>query len=103
MLEELAWTDPLTGLANRRRVAEAMEAAGASSRRTGSPLSIVMADIDNFKSYNDEFGHPAGDEALRMVADAIRGASRSTDIVGRLGGEEFVTVRPAPTRLVRLS
>ncbi|GEM_PF-5134743 len=84
-LRQIGATDPLTGLLNRRGLEEAMENVEA-------PVSFVTVDLDAFKRYNDTFGHPAGDLALRTVADAIRRAVRTDDVVARAGGEEFVVV-----------
>ena len=84
-LRQIGATDPLTGLLNRRGLEEAMENVEA-------PVSFVTVDLDGFKRYNDTFGHPAGDFALRTVADAIRRAVRTEDVVARAGGEEFVVV-----------
>jgi diguanylate cyclase (GGDEF)-like protein len=92
-LKELAGTDPLTGLANRRQLTQAMEAALSQARR-GTPAAIVALDIDHFKSYNDSFGHAAGDEVLRRFADILRAGTRRHDLVVRTGGEEFVIVLP---------
>jgi diguanylate cyclase (GGDEF)-like protein len=91
-LELLAVTDPLTGLANRRRLAETLEVEWRRAVRPRLPLAVAMVDIDHFKLYNDHYGHPAGDECLRRVATAISGAIRDTDLVARYGGEEFAIV-----------
>jgi len=91
-LESLAATDGLTGLANHRAFYDALERAVAASERSGLPLSVVLLDVDDFKSYNDTFGHPAGDEVLRQVASALIGASRRSDVVARYGGEEFAVI-----------
>jgi diguanylate cyclase (GGDEF)-like protein len=87
-LESLNRTDPLTGMANRRRFDEQI-AAGWDDEK---PVSVVMIDIDYFKRYNDGYGHPAGDACLRAVATAIMGALRDGDVVCRYGGEEFAIV-----------
>ncbi len=92
-LEEMAKFDPLTGLANRRRLAEGIEAV-LKGGRVAAPLSVLAIDVDHFKSYNDEFGHQAGDEVLRMIAAALRANTRSSDLVARYGGEEFVVLLP---------
>lgn len=90
-LTVLASTDSLTGLANRGAFAAAVEARLAGSRENGAATSgtLLVIDADNFKNVNDRYGHDCGDEALRCIAAAIRSATRSDDVVGRLGGEEF--------------
>jgi two-component system chemotaxis response regulator CheY len=92
-LVELASTDPLTGLGNRRRLDAMMEDASLSVDRYRS-YSVVSLDIDHFKSYNDLYGHGAGDEVLRVVAGLLRTGTRAGDSVVRTGGEEFVIVMP---------
>jgi diguanylate cyclase (GGDEF)-like protein len=91
LLNEMACTDPLTGLANRRRLHEAMEIAVRELGR-GIACSIVALDIDHFKSYNDTFGHAAGDDVLRVVSSIMRDCTRPADLAARAGGEEFVVV-----------
>lgn len=94
-LRELAFIDGLTGVANRRRFDDALEIEWRRCRRSGSPLAVVMIDIDHFKHYNDRYGHQAGDACLRSVADELRGRlGRSSDLVARYGGEEFVCLLP---------
>ncbi|GAA1791336.1 diguanylate cyclase [Planosporangium flavigriseum] len=94
-LEALSLTDPLTGLANRRRFDDVLEAAWQSAAATGTTIGIAMIDIDHFKWYNDEYGHLAGDECLRMVARALAGSVREgVDLVCRYGGEEFAIILP---------
>lgn len=92
MLEEMARTDPLTGLPNRRAIEEwaARQVRGAA--RHGFPLWVVVGDIDNFKSINDTFGHDAGDMVLKTFADVLKKNTRASDICGRLGGDEFLLV-----------
>lgn len=85
-----AETDPLTGLANRRRVMEFLDQAILRCSKSEKPASLVMLDIDHFKSVNDTYGHQAGDEVLKQVARIAQGNARSRDLVGRMGGEEFV-------------
>jgi len=92
-LGAMAGTDPLTGLANRRRLFDPTEGVIAQWRE-GSPYSILALDVDHFKSFNDSVGHAAGDEVLRTVAGILRAGTRSTDLVVRTGGEEFVIVLP---------
>jgi len=92
-LNELAITDGLTGLANRRRFDEVLVAESSRSRRSGNPLAILMIDIDDFKKYNDHYGHQAGDECLAKVANALQfNARRHSDFVSRYGGEEFTVI-----------
>ena len=93
-LERLSATDPLTGLFNRLRMMEVLENEVRRSRRLHHEFSVVMADLDLFKRYNDEFGHPAGDTVLKRVAAVMREASRDVDFVARYGGEEFLIMMP---------
>ncbi len=86
--------DPLTGLYNRRFLAEHLQHLFEASRRTNSPLSVVMIDIDCFKQFNDRYGHPEGDLVLKTVAHLIEANVRGMDIVVRYGGEEFLVVLP---------
>jgi diguanylate cyclase (GGDEF)-like protein len=95
MLESLALVDGLTGIANRRRFDATLETEWKRAQRSGTDLAIVMADIDFFKNYNDHYGHGAGDQCLKAVAQALAGAlGRPSDIFARYGGEEFVSVMP---------
>jgi diguanylate cyclase (GGDEF)-like protein len=93
----MAETDLLTGIANRRRTAFALEQAAFEAARSDRPLAIAMFDIDHFKTINDTYGHHAGDEVLKRVAADAAGELRAGDIVGRFGGEEFVVVLPNTT------
>ena len=94
-LKHLVRTDGLTGLFNRRAFDEAMETEIARSARAGLPMSLLLVDVDRFKAYNDEYGHPAGDDALRLVAKHLRGAlKRPADAAARYGGEEFAAILP---------
>jgi diguanylate cyclase (GGDEF)-like protein/hemerythrin-like metal-binding protein len=94
-LREQATHDPLTKLFNRGYLDSTLEREMARCRRDGVPLSVAMIDVDHFKSYNDCYGHPAGDTCLKRVADALQGsARRATDLVARYGGEEFSLVLP---------
>jgi diguanylate cyclase (GGDEF)-like protein len=95
MLEHLAHVDGLTELANRRRFDELFETEWQRSRRSGRPLSLALLDIDCFKQYNDQYGHPAGDRVLRAVARAAAaGMRRPADLAARYGGEELVLLMP---------
>ena len=93
-LKTLAATDPLTGLANRRAIMEALRRDLARASRSGSSLSLLMLDIDGFKAIDDTFGHAEGDEVLRLCARCARGATRNGDLVGRIGGDELVVLLP---------
>ena len=92
---QLSVTDPLTGLLNRRYLQERLGEEINRSDRSGEPLSFLMMDVDEFKSYNDRFGHPAGDEALRVVGSILRQNLRGADVAVRYGGEEFSVMLPA--------
>ena len=92
-LDEIANLDPLTGLANRRRLSEGIDAA-VSASAVYAACSVLAIDVDHFKSFNDEFGHLAGDEVLRMVAATLRANTRSSDLVARFGGDEFIILLP---------
>ena len=87
-----ASTDWLTGLPNRKLLFERLSQELARSARSGAPCGLAILDLDNFKSFNDKFGHLAGDQLLRVVASAIKASVRETDLVARYGGEEFVVV-----------
>ncbi|WP_228056630.1 diguanylate cyclase [Microcoleus sp. LEGE 07076] len=94
-LERLATLDALTQLANRRRFDQYLEIEWRRQAREQTPLSLILCDIDSFKSYNDTYGHPGGDECLRQVAGAIGNAvDRPSDLVARYGGEEFAVILP---------
>jgi len=93
-LERLSVTDPLTGSFNRRRMMEVLDNEVRRSRRLHHHFAVVMADVDLFKRYNDQHGHPAGDVVLKRVAAIMREASRDVDFVARYGGEEFLIVMP---------
>jgi diguanylate cyclase (GGDEF)-like protein len=86
--------DALTGVHNRGFFEEMLPLLVAHSRRTGSPLTLLMMDLDHFKQLNDTYGHPAGDHALQVVATAIADTSRTSDVVCRYGGEEFAVLLP---------
>jgi diguanylate cyclase (GGDEF)-like protein len=91
-LARLATLDPLTGVFNRRTMAELANRAIAASKRHGRALSLLILDIDHFKRINDQFGHEAGDLALCRVVELVQGELRESDIFARLGGEEFVAI-----------
>lgn len=97
-LRRLATTDPLTGLFNRSQFMTAAETELRRSERFDHALAVLMADLDHFKRINDRFGHAAGDEALRLFCDTLRRETRSVDLTGRLGGEEFAVVLPETGR-----
>jgi diguanylate cyclase (GGDEF)-like protein/PAS domain S-box-containing protein len=94
-LKLLATTDGLTGLINRRAFDEALETEASRSTRSGAPLSLLMIDVDRFKSYNDLYGHQAGDEVLKVVGQCLKATlKRPADLAARYGGEEFVVILP---------
>jgi diguanylate cyclase (GGDEF)-like protein len=93
-LATLSLTDALTCIPNRRAFNLRIAEEEARARRTGEPLSLLLADIDNFKAYNDSFGHPAGDEALYAMAQMLSAGARPYDFTARYGGEEFAVILP---------
>jgi two-component system cell cycle response regulator len=93
-LEVLAFTDPLTGVDNRRSTFRRIAAAISGARRHGRPLAVVMLDIDHFKAINDEHGHDIGDAVLVHVANRMAERLRHEDAIGRVGGEEFLVLLP---------
>lgn len=99
LLEELAKEDGLTGLRNHRAFKERLEEEVLRSTRYQLPLSLILLDVDNFKHFNDNFGHPAGDDVLRSVSRILESQVRNTDLVARYGGEEFVVLLPNTTEV----
>jgi len=94
-LARLSFIDALTGLANRRRLDEALDREWRRATRLETPIALVVADVDHFKEYNDTLGHPEGDRCLQAVADVLRNkARRAGDVVARYGGEEFAILIP---------
>ena len=94
MLYTLAMVDPLTGLYNRRFAEPRMEAEVLRAQRTGSSLTLLLADVDGLKQINDKHGHSAGDAVLRAFADRLKQATRGSDFAARLGGDEFMLLLP---------
>ncbi len=92
--DQIALTDPLTRLYNRRMAVAALERELARCKRTGQPLTVLLCDLDHFKRLNDQFGHLVGDFALRSVAEVLRQTVRRSDVLCRFGGEEFLIVLP---------
>ncbi len=93
-LTQLAITDSLTGLSNRRHFMEQGLREIERARRYRQPLALMLIDIDHFKDINDRYGHPTGDQVLRMVAQACQSGARNADLAGRIGGEEFALLMP---------
>lgn len=96
-LKKIAVTDELTGLRNRRYIMGQVEKEHQRSVRSGEPLSLIVLDIDHFKRVNDTYGHAFGDVVLKAVADCMRESLRSYDLLGRIGGEEFLIASPGST------
>ncbi len=93
-LHRLARVDALTGVNNRLALNEAARRLLAGAARSGQPLGVLMLDADHFKRVNDRFGHGGGDQVLRVLVSSIAGTLRATDVIGRVGGEEFVVLAP---------
>jgi diguanylate cyclase (GGDEF)-like protein len=92
--EEAAFTDHLTGLANRRRFERQLEREVSRTQRYGRPFCLLLLDIDNFKQVNDTYGHEAGDEVIRRLALTLQAGTRGIDLAARIGGEEFAVILP---------
>lgn len=93
-IHDMAIKDPLTGLFNRRFFNQKLEEEISRSRRTRMPVSVIYFDVDHFKKYNDQNGHPMGDVLLKMISKILQQSARANDIVARVGGEEFVYILP---------
>ena len=96
--ESRADRDPLTGVFHHRYLKTRLEEELRRSRSNGQPVAVVMMDLDNFKNVNDTYGHLVGDDALKMVTSVVQSAVRSSDVVGRYGGDEFMVILPETTR-----
>lgn len=96
-LERLSRTDPLTGLSNRGYWEDSLKLEFERCRRANRASTLLLLDIDKFKTFNDEYGHQAGDEVMRAIGDLVHRFRRSTDVVGRYGGEEFGVILPETT------
>ena len=94
-LRTLAEHDPLTGLTNRAALTEALRRSLALAARQNWSVAVVFIDLDKFKAINDSMGHAAGDELLRQIASRLQGCLRESDLLGRLGGDEFIVVAEA--------
>lgn len=93
-LERLSITDELTGLYNYRHIRELVREEFERAKRTHDPVTVAMLDLDRFKAINDTYGHQAGDEVLKQMAEILRGTAREIDKIGRYGGEEFIVLLP---------
>jgi diguanylate cyclase (GGDEF)-like protein len=95
--DEVSHTDALTFLPNRKSMQAELQRQVTYAERYGTPLSISMIDVDNFKHINDTFGHAAGDQVLRFIASEMRDRIRQPDLIGRYGGDEFLVILPNTT------
>jgi diguanylate cyclase (GGDEF)-like protein len=102
-LAELSETDDLTGLSNARGLVDRLDAELARSRRYREPLALLLVDLDGLKSINDRYGHRAGDDAIRGVADVIRCELRESDVGARWGGDEFAVLAPSTSPVAALA
>jgi len=96
-LSELSFRDPLTGLHNRRHLDDELAHLFAYAKRSGTPLSVAVADLDDFKSINDRFTHVIGDDVLRTASKVLAAGTRASDVLVRMGGEEFALLMPGTT------
>ena len=94
-LHELSLTDELTRVANRRQFRQRLDAELKRTEREHHPVALVLFDLDDFKAINDRHGHPAGDATLRAFAEVLRRGARASDVVCRIGGEEFAVIAPS--------
>ncbi|SFB78946.1 diguanylate cyclase (GGDEF) domain-containing protein [Marinospirillum celere] len=101
-LQRLSYEDALTGLKNRRYLDESLEREVSLAKRNKSTLAVLMCDLDHFKSFNDAYGHDAGDQALRNLASLLQEHFRETDLPCRFGGEEFVIIMPGASEAIAL-
>ncbi|HVJ65300.1 MAG TPA: diguanylate cyclase [Bdellovibrionota bacterium] len=101
-LRKMAWTDSLTGVSNNRYFWERLGSEMGRAKRYGRSLSLVMLDIDDFKQYNDQFGHQVGDDVLKKVATALATSLRTMDTMSRYGGEEFAIILPETSANIAL-
>jgi diguanylate cyclase (GGDEF)-like protein len=102
-LAELSETDPLTGLSNARGLFDRLDAELGRSLRYREPLALLSVDLDGLKNINDRYGHRAGDDAIRSVADVIRSELRESDVGARWGGDEFAVLAPSTSRIAALA
>jgi diguanylate cyclase (GGDEF)-like protein len=97
-VKRMALTDAVSGLANRRAFDDFLQTEITRAKRYGDALSLIILDLDSFKEYNDQWGHPAGDMRLREIADLLRLNVREPDIAARYGGEEFAVILPSTSK-----